>query len=140
MKCITALKSKPRSLVVSRHYMPGLWLCYSAVLIALLSQMLTDCQTHSKYLHEVKSYIQTLKHTVSFYFYDSFSEVGIFFLTKSTQYTSLHILFSKLDFILKNNSQQEEEIRWIISNRSCLVNHNDHYYIYNDVTLTVKGS
>ena len=58
MKCITALKSKPRSLAVSKHYMPGLWLCYSLVLIALLSHMLTYSQTHSKYLHEVKSYMQ----------------------------------------------------------------------------------
>ena len=58
--------------------MPGLWLCYSAILIAQFLHMLTYSYARRKQLHEVKSTIQTPKHRASLYFYDSFSEVWIF--------------------------------------------------------------
>lgn len=69
-----ALKNKPRSLADSGT--TWLWPCYSAIVIVLLSQVLTYSQADNKHLHEVSSYSQVPKHRESFYFHDSFSEVG----------------------------------------------------------------
>lgn len=77
-KCIIALKNKPKTVAVFKWNIPRPWLCYLAVLIVLLSHMLTRSQTKSNHLHEVRSYIQTPRHRVSSYFYDFLRSWEIF--------------------------------------------------------------